>query len=61
MTKTILSYRIRSLEELMNDWKPGRETGGAKMGTGLMKAKLKPFVGSLHPFNIITEEIYDND
>ena len=60
MIEAIINYRIRSLEELLNDWKPGRETGGAKMGTGRMKAQLKPFVGSLHPLNILTEEIYND-
>ena len=60
MIDIITSYRFRSLQELLNDWKPNRKTGSAKMGTGVMNAQLKPFTGSLHPFNIITEEIYND-
>lgn len=62
MIDALTTYRFRSLEELLNDWKPGRITHSATVGKSVVfEARLKPFVGSLHPFNILTEEIYGND
>lgn len=57
MIDIIILYNRRTKEQLMNDWKKGRQTGNATIGKKkIMKTKPTQFKGSLHPFNIITKE-----